>query len=29
MEGRLIAKPLRDQIPVKLVEQHVVEYYSK
>ena len=29
MEGRLIAKPLRDQIPVKLNEQHVVEYYSR
>ncbi len=29
MEGKLIAKPLRDQIPVKLSEQHVVEYYSK
>ena len=29
MEGRLIAKPLRDQIPVKLVEQHIVEYYSR
>ncbi len=29
MEGRLIARPLRDQIPVKLVEQHVVEFYSK
>ena len=29
MEGKLIAKPLREQIPVKLVEQHVVEYYSK
>jgi small subunit ribosomal protein S4 len=29
MEGRLIAKPLRDQIPVKLSEQHIVEYYSR
>ena len=29
MEGKLLAKPLREQIPVKLVEQHVVEYYSK
>ena len=29
MEGKLIAKPLRDQIPVKLLEQHVVEYYSR
>lgn len=29
MEGKLIAKPLREQIPVKLVEQHIVEYYSK
>jgi small subunit ribosomal protein S4 len=29
MEGKLIAKPLREQIPVKLTEQHVVEYYSK
>jgi len=29
MEGRLIAKPIREQIPVKLVEQHIVEYYSK
>ncbi len=29
MEGRLIAKPLRDQIPVKLAEQHIVEYYSR
>lgn len=29
MEGKLMAKPLRDQIPVKLDEQHVVEYYSK
>jgi small subunit ribosomal protein S4 len=29
MEGKLIAKPLRDQIPVKLQEQHVVEYYSR
>jgi small subunit ribosomal protein S4 len=29
MEGKLIAKPLREQIPIKLVEQHVVEYYSK
>ena len=29
MEGKLIAKPLRDQIPVKLIEQHIVEYYSK
>ncbi len=29
MEGRLVAKPLRDQIPVKLAEQHVVEYYSR
>src|SRR5688572_33163778 len=29
MEGKLIAKPIREQIPVKLTEQHVVEYYSK
>ena len=29
MEGKLLAKPIREQIPVKLVEQHVVEYYSK
>ena len=29
MEGRLIAKPLRDQMPVKLIEQHIVEYYSR
>ncbi|HKP97199.1 MAG TPA: 30S ribosomal protein S4, partial [Fibrobacteria bacterium] len=29
MEGKLIAKPIREQIPIKLVEQHVVEYYSK
>ncbi len=29
MEGKLVAKPLREQIPVKLVEQHIVEYYSK
>lgn len=29
MEGRLIARPLRDQIPVKLIEQHIVEFYSK
>jgi small subunit ribosomal protein S4 len=29
MEGKLIAKPLRDQIPVKLTEQHIVEYYSR
>lgn len=29
MEGRLIAKPIREQIPVKLVEQHIVEFYSK
>jgi hypothetical protein len=29
MEGKLVAKPLRDQIPVKLQEQHVVEYYSR
>jgi hypothetical protein len=29
MEGKLIAKPIREQIPVKLVEQHVVEYYSR
>ncbi len=29
MEGKLIAKPIRDMIPVKLIEQHVVEYYSR
>jgi small subunit ribosomal protein S4 len=29
MEGKLIAKPIREQIPVKLAEQHVVEYYSR
>lgn len=29
MEGKLVAKPLRDQIPVKLNEQQVVEFYSK
>ncbi len=29
MEGKLLAKPLREQIPVKLIEQHVVEFYSK
>ncbi len=29
MEGKLIARPLRDQIPVKLNEQYVVEFYSK
>lgn len=29
MEGKLVAKPLRDQIPVKLQEQHIVEYYSR
>ncbi len=29
MEGRLVAKPIRDQIPVKLVEQHIVEFYSR
>ncbi len=29
MEGRLIAKPLREQIPVKLNEQQVVEFYSR
>jgi len=29
MEGKLLSKPLRQQIPVKLIEQHIVEYYSK
>ena len=29
MEGKLIAKPIREQIPIKLTEQHIVEYYSK
>jgi len=29
MEGKLLAKPLRDQIPVKLNEQYIVEFYSK
>lgn len=29
MEGKLLAKPIREQIPIKLTEQHVVEYYSK
>ncbi len=29
MEGKLLARPLRDQIPVKLNEQYVVEFYSK
>ncbi|NLO23661.1 MAG: 30S ribosomal protein S4 [Fibrobacter sp.] len=29
MEGTLIALPLREQIPVKLEEQLVVEYYSR
>ena len=29
MEGTLIALPLREQVPVKLEEQLVVEYYSR
>ncbi|MCK9183296.1 MAG: 30S ribosomal protein S4, partial [Fibrobacteraceae bacterium] len=29
MEGKLVALPLREQIPVKLQEQLVVEYYSR
>ncbi len=29
MEGSLVALPLRDQIPVKLEEQLVIEYYSR
>ena len=29
MEGSLVKLPLRDQIPVKLEEQLVVEYYSR
>ena len=29
MEGKLLAKPIREQIPVKLIEQHIVEFYSK
>lgn len=29
LEGTLVAIPLRDQIPVKLEEQLVVEYYSR
>jgi small subunit ribosomal protein S4 len=29
MEGTLVATPLREQIPVKLQEQLVVEYYSR
>ncbi|MDR1759947.1 MAG: 30S ribosomal protein S4 [Fibrobacter sp.] len=29
MEGTLVSNPLREQIPVKLEEQLVVEYYSR
>jgi small subunit ribosomal protein S4 len=29
MEGSLVKLPLREQIPVKLEEQLVVEYYSR
>ena len=29
MEGKLVATPLRAQIPVQLQEQLVVEYYSR
>ena len=29
MEGTLVKLPLRDQIPVQLEEQLVVEYYSR
>ena len=29
MEGKLVATPLRTQIPVQLQEQLVVEYYSR
>jgi small subunit ribosomal protein S4 len=29
MEGTLVKLPLREQIPVKLEEQLVVEYYSR
>lgn len=29
MEGTLVAMPLRDQVPVKLEEQLVIEYYSR
>lgn len=29
MEGTLVSNPLREQIPVKLAEQLVVEYYSR
>jgi small subunit ribosomal protein S4 len=29
MEGSLVAMPLRDQVPVKLEEQLVIEYYSR
>jgi small subunit ribosomal protein S4 len=29
LEAKLVNLPLRDQIPVKLNEQLVVEYYSK
>jgi small subunit ribosomal protein S4 len=29
MQGTLVKLPLRDQIPVKLEEQLVVEYYSR
>jgi small subunit ribosomal protein S4 len=29
MEGTLVKLPLREQIPVQLQEQLVVEYYSR
>ena len=29
MEGTLVKKPIRDQIPVNIQEQQVVEFYSK
>jgi small subunit ribosomal protein S4 len=29
MEGSLVKLPLREQIPVQLEEQLVVEYYSR
>lgn len=29
MEGKLVSKPIRTQMPIQLNEQQVVEYYSK
>jgi small subunit ribosomal protein S4 len=29
MQGKLVSMPTRDQIPVKLNDQLVVEYYSR